>query len=216
MWAGRGLRGDGRWIGGAKHRYKTTIPTLLAPAPPLTSPLYNRLALTADDHIEPVVGVRTATSSDAYDPADTFYVHANYATAAIQRVASGFWCTAAAKTSGLMQGGCVPAATTHGYAVRGPAYSGIGPAVELAVSSAREPGLGLSVAMSGTITIKNLVPGQAYELHMVTSLAAVPASANPAALSGTPLSSFVADGATRTFSATFQSGTPAYFICVAA
>lgn len=116
-----------------------------------------------------------------------------------------------------VQGGCVPQYTQWGYALRGPAYAGIGPAVELDVASPREPGLGLSAEMAGLLTFRGLVPGQAYALHMLTSLAAVPAAPNAAALAGlAPAHTFVAGAAVEQLSVKFQSATPAYFILVAA
>lgn len=164
-----------------------------------------------------MIGVQT-TGGDTYSPTDVFHVHTGYSTTAVQRPAGGWWCAAANKTqplSGITEGGCVPAGTQWGYAIRGPVYAGIGPAVDLAVGSAKEPGVGLSVAMSGTVTVKGLVPGGQYALHQVATLAAVPASST-AVLAGTPLTTFVAAASTYTLSVTFPSGTPAYFICVVA
>lgn len=105
----------------------------------------------------------------------------------------------------------------YGYAVRGPAYAGIGPVVELAVSSPREPGLGLTVEMQGMLTFKGMTPGQAYKLHMLTSLASVPTAPNPGALAAlAPAHTFVAAAPQQQLAVQFQSRTPAYFILVAA
>lgn len=82
---------------------------------------------------------------------------------------------------------------------------------------AAEPGLGRSTPMSATLAISGLTPGRTYKLFMLTSLAAVPAAPNPALLAAqAPIATFVASAAVRSQRVAFQSGTLAYFICIAA
>lgn len=111
----------------------------------------------------------------------------------------------------------MPLGTQWGYALKGPSYLGIGPPVQLEVASPREPGLGESEPMDGTVTVRDLVPGQAYEVYLITDLPEVPGLADVSLLAGhTPWASFVADAPTHALPATFESGTPAYFVAVAA
>lgn len=111
----------------------------------------------------------------------------------------------------------MPFGTQWGYSLKGPSYLGIGPPVQLEVASPREPGLDETAPMDGTVTVRDLVPGQAYEVYLITDLPEVPGEADSSLLAGqTPWASFVADAATRALPATFESGTPAYFIAVPA
>lgn len=109
----------------------------------------------------------------------------------------------------------LPAPPTHqpppGYAINGPAYAGIGPAVHLSVSSSREPGLGRSTKFTGRVTVRGLTPGKAYVLHQVTDLAGVPTSAT-GAISGGTATPFTAAATEQAFDVAFQSGDPAYYI----
>ena len=114
-----------------------------------------------------------------------------------------------------MDGGCVPSSTAWGYAVRGPAYAGIGPQVALEVGSVREPGLGRSVSMAGKVTVRGLTQGRRYALYKVASLGDVPRSKG-AAVRGARVATWTATAARRTLSVSFQSGRPAYFIAVEA
>lgn len=111
----------------------------------------------------------------------------------------------------------MPFGTQWGYAVKGPSYAGIGPAVQLEVASPREPGLGQSAPMDGTVTVRDLTPGQRYEVYQINDLADVPGLADPALLAGqAPWATFTADAATKALPVTFESGAPAYFVAVQA
>lgn len=190
------------------------VPTFTLPPHPYTPP--PAPPATADyDHIEPIIGVTTANASAGYDGGDTWYVNNDFGTAKLARPASGFSCTASNKHSTLARGGCVPAGTRWGYAVRGPAYAGIGPPVALTgVSSAREPAIGRSAAFTATLTVRNLTVGASYKLHRVTGLAGVPASAS-GSVPGPPLAAWVATAREHTFRAAFKSNEVAYYIATA-
>lgn len=125
---------------------------------------------------------------------------------------------AADKSRGpLALAGCIDVNYRYAAAIRGPVYAGIGPPTRLTNVPPSEPGIGRSTAMSATLTISGLTPGRAYKLYMLTSLSAVPTAANPAALAAqVPMATFVADAAARSQTVTFQSGAPAYFICLRA
>ena len=162
----------------------------------------------------PLVGLTTAT--DAYSDADTLLVNNAVGTGTLPRLVGGFDCTAANKASSLAQGGCVPANTRWGYAIRGPAYAGIGPPVELrGLSSASEPGLGRSVPFTATAVVQGLTKGARYKLYCLTSLAAVPTSA-AGTVGGTPLATWTATAAEYSLPVTFKSGSVAYYIAVKA
>ena len=161
----------------------------------------------------PIVGLRTSAPDTAYVGTDVLYINTGFSTTAVQRTMADYWCTATNKKNTDAQAGWVPQGTTWGYDIKGPSYLGIGPPVELSGLPSGEPGLGSTAAWSGTLTVRGLTPGRTYKLHKLTSLATVPTSA-AGAVSGTPLLSFVASGTESVHSVTFQSGTPAYFICL--
>ena len=165
------------------------------------------------DHIMPLVGIKTSTSAE-YSDDDVLYVHSNYATEAVQRTVRDYVCTSGNKKDSITKGGCVPQNTSWGYAVTGPVYAGIGPRLELAVSSSKEPGMRRSVGMTGQLTIRGLQSGRKYAVHQIADLASVPKK-GARSVAGAPMMTFTATGADKTVAVSFQSRTPAYFICVA-
>lgn len=166
------------------------------------------------DHIMPLVGIKTSTSAD-YSDDDVLYVHSNYATEAVQRTVRDYVCNRNNKKDSIKRGGCVPDNTQWGYAITGPVYSGIGPKLELAVSASKEPGMGRSTGMTGQLTIRGMQPGRGYAVYMITDIAKVPKEPSARSVGGTPMTTFTATSANKTVAVSFQSRTPAYFICVA-
>lgn len=164
------------------------------------------------DHVMPIVGIRTSTKS--YSDKDVLYVHTNYARRPVQRRVGDYWCTRAHKKDSYTKGGCIPLNTKWGHALKGPKYLGIGPKVELSVSSSAEPGLGRSKTFKGKATIRGLDAGREYVLYQITRLDKVPD--NPGARIGGAAKKvkFKATKAEHTVQVTFPSRTPAYFICV--
>ena len=101
--------------------------------------------------------------------------------------------------------------------MRGPAYAGIGPAVQLLAPDSGEPALGSSSTFNGQAMMSGLTPGKAYKLLKLTDLAAVPASATALPIGGAVQTiPFTPTGATHTLAVSWQSDVPAWFICVAA
>lgn len=165
------------------------------------------------DHIMPIVGIQA--SGNGYNDNDVLYINSGYSDNAVQRRVGDYSCTNKNKKDSIKQAGCVPTNTSWGYAVIGPTYAGIGPAVELRVNASKEPGMGRTATMRGRVTVRGLQPGRAYKVHQINSLNAVPSQPQGAvqASSTTP---FTATSATYSMDVSFQSAQPAYFVCVAA
>ena len=163
----------------------------------------------------PITGLRTS-SPGAYNTSDVFEVCSNYGDTPVARKESGWWCPSSHKRDSLEAAGCVPQHTQWGYVIKGPAYAGIGPAVELTVDDDTEPGRpGATTTFTGTVTVRGMQPGSSYSLYRITDPSLVPTSASHP-LTGAPWRSWVAAAAERSLAVSFASGTPAYFICVAA
>lgn len=123
----------------------------------------------------------------------------------------------------LELGGCIPSATSLGYAVKGTTFSRAGwPLVSLTTPKNEEPTVkgqdtpAAPQTWPGTVTLKGLTVGKAYTLYKVTNHEAVPktpaAPFNPAGAAWSQ--AFVATAGQQSFPVTFFSGTPAYFFAV--
>lgn len=166
------------------------------------------------DHVIPLVGIQTQTTG--FSDSDVLYMNTDYAVKNVLRKVNGFSCTrATARTQHYTNGGCVPSniKPTWAIAIMGPLYLGIGPRLELVMHTPREPGLGKSAPISGTVKIRDLVPGKSYRLYVVTNAAQVPSAPN-ATFNGRLLVTFTASSATYNYNVSFQSRTPQWFICV--
>lgn len=153
------------------------------------------------DHVMPIVGYARGA----------VYVNTGYSETAVRRTVASYSCSRHTKKDSIQRAGCVPEDTRWGYAIRGPVYAGAGPRVSLAVNSPREPGVGRSVPMRGTVKIRDLTPGTSYTLSKITNLRAVPRG--PEVSDRWVVTRFVAKSSTWSTEVVFESRRPAYFMC---
>lgn len=82
----------------------------------------------------------------------------------------------------------------------------------LTVPSAREPAFNTSTLWTGSVTVSGLQAGRAYRLHKFTNLAAVPATPTSPLAGAAVVTPFTAAAVSQTFSVTFESAIPAWYI----
>ena len=160
------------------------------------------------DHIMPIVAYKSCE-----DKGDSVYVHSNYDVLPVERRVADFSCTRTNKKDGIKAAGCVPKDTRWGYAIRGPTYLGIGPAVELFVAADREPGLGKSATLAGQVRVSGLQAGDRYVLHRLDGGA--PKGPTDAIKASAWSHTFTAKAKDHAIDVSFKSSVPAHFICVA-
>lgn len=186
---------------------------------PVIGTLYIRGMTDPDyDHIVPMVGFRSSSDSNRYQPRDVLLFNDNFANSTLSRTFGTLAATRrGANTRSFMY--AIPSRVDYGCAVTGivDTLRETVP-VRLQVDRSWEPNLiagAQPVAMDATLVVQSLVPGKTYSLLRYDDPAAVPDSGFLANGGYTRAHSFTATAATQTFTDQFLSNAVVTYRCVA-
>ena len=186
---------------------------------PVIGALYIRGMTDPDyDHIVPMIGFRSSSDSNRYQPRDVLLFNDNFANSTLSRTFGTLAATRrGANTRSFMY--AIPSRVDYGCAVTGivDTLRETVP-VRLQVDRSWEPNLiagAQPVAMDATLVVQSLVPGKTYSLLRYDDPAAVPDSGFLANGGYTRAHSFTATAATQTFTDQFLSNAVVTYRCVA-
>lgn len=180
------------------------------------------------DHIVPIVGVTSPTSTDP-----SFNVYNLYSLSRLSMKLSQYGATRKSCSRDLLAGGCIPMTTDYGTAVTGimdadhatlpvtlsvdrttePNYSPVDPNDPDEYRTAPQK----PVMLNGVVKVSQLVPGQTYRLLRYDNVANVPTSGSASAFLTSKYTSYVdftATGTTWSHSDTFMSNGTIFYRCV--